>query len=151
MAIKLIDSFQNGDVQIAVVFADTKAEVTDLAAVTSACKDLGGTIGAGSVIYTADGNVAFIKSDETISWQGSTPPVTHPHFTLQDYDAEDHVYYFEEEMTWGEFVESEYNTDAVFSVGEEYILWNGVGVIDGDGIYQSDGNFIGENATYGLE
>ena len=68
MAIKLIDSFQNGDMQIAVVFADTKAEVTNLAAVTAACKDLGGTIGAGSVIYTAKREVGIVKSDDTIEW-----------------------------------------------------------------------------------
>ena len=68
MAMKLIDSFRNGDVDIAIVYADTKAEVTNYAAVVAACKDLGGTIGAGSVIYTAKREVGIVKSDETIEW-----------------------------------------------------------------------------------
>ena len=66
--IKLIDSFPNGSVQIAVVYADTKAEVTNKAAVVAACKDLGGTLGAGSVIYTAKREVGILKSDDTIEW-----------------------------------------------------------------------------------
>ena len=66
--IKLIDSFANGDEHIAIVFADTKAEVTNYATVEAACPDLGGTIGAGSVIYTAKREVGIVKSDDTIEW-----------------------------------------------------------------------------------
>lgn len=66
--IKLIDSFRNGDGMIAIVYADTKAEVTNKAAVVSACKDLGGTLAAGSVIYTAKREVGVLKSDDNIEW-----------------------------------------------------------------------------------
>lgn len=66
--IKLIDSFRNGDEMIAIVYADTKAEVTGISDIESACTDLGGTIGAGSVIYTAKREVGVVKSDETIEW-----------------------------------------------------------------------------------
>ena len=147
--IKLIDSTRDiGNGSVLTLFADAKS---DFDADTITIVGFSGEVPAGSKVITADGNNGFYKSDGSIAWQGSTPPTSHPHFTLQDYDAEDHVYYFEEEMTWGDFVESEYNTDAVFSVGEEYILWNGMGVIDGDGIYQSDGNSPQPDATYGLE
>ena len=66
--IKLIDSFRNGDVSIAIVYADTKAEVTDISDVESACTDLGGEIGAGSVVYTAKREVGVIDSNDNIVW-----------------------------------------------------------------------------------
>ena len=65
MAIKLIKiESETPDRKVCVLFADDKQEVPQTGAATLPGVDLG----VGSVIYSADGEIGFLKSDDTWNW-----------------------------------------------------------------------------------
>ena len=55
------------DKNIYMLFADTKSEVAETGAETIGTI---GPMGAGSMIYTANADVAILKSDDTWNWIG---------------------------------------------------------------------------------
>ena len=67
---KFINTDLNTNSYLVSAFADTKSEVTPSAEIVGLPKDA--TIEMGSMIYTADGDVAFMKSDGTWNWVSSS-------------------------------------------------------------------------------
>ena len=65
MPIKLIKiEGDTPDRQICILFADTKQEIPTTGTSTMSTPHLN----MGSAVYTADGDVAFLKSDDTWNW-----------------------------------------------------------------------------------
>lgn len=149
--IKLIDSTRDiGNGSVLTLFADSKDEVETAWGEEPIVGFKGFNVPFGSKLITGDGATAYMKSDGYWAWQGSTPTPDF-YFILQDYDMEDHTYYCDEEMTWGDFIDSDYNTDAAFGFTEDYIQYWGNNITDGDGQYQTPAGIIQVGETYYLE
>lgn len=108
---------------VATLFADTKTEVPSTGAeTTTETTNFVETLKPGSLVYTADGNAALLKSDDNWAWQGSGGS-TNPVFTLHFSDDTTQDFEYTDGMTWAEYVESDFNSQGLFA-GEDYIEYD---------------------------